>query len=282
MLSDNTIEGLKNVFKISFIQLGYLIGAFILIGLILEVIEKKNQKYIMNVFGWKGIIFTGIIGTPVHELGHAIMCIPFRHKIEDIRLFRPISGKKDGTLGYVNHSFNSKDMFQKIGNFYIAVAPIILGTMLLILNTKLLVPNIFTIILNSVNDNLTVNNITMTNVLTTIYETFKILMSNIFTSNNLTKLNFWIFLFICMSISTHISLSTADMKGALSGIISFVFVVVVINLISFACNVNLNNYISYLAKYNVYQTLFLAVSIFFSLITLSITFIIYNIKKFIL
>lgn len=63
-----------------------------------------------------------VIGTPIHELSHAIACIIFKHKIEDFCFF---TVKNKGHLGYIKHSYNSKSIYQLTGCFFIALAPLI-------------------------------------------------------------------------------------------------------------------------------------------------------------
>ena len=62
----------------------------------------------------------------------------FGHKVTEIKLFQINSA--DGTLGYVNHSYNPKNIYHKIGNFFIGVAPIIVISAVLYLLAWWLLP----------------------------------------------------------------------------------------------------------------------------------------------
>ena len=42
---------------------------------------------------------------------------------EEIRLFQP--DLETGVLGYVNHSYNKRNMYKVLGNYFIGVAPIV-------------------------------------------------------------------------------------------------------------------------------------------------------------
>ncbi|MDR3490768.1 MAG: hypothetical protein P4M12_01845 [Gammaproteobacteria bacterium] len=66
------------------------------------LIERKANRYFFAAYGMKGILATAWLGTPIHELGHALMCLIFAHKIKDIKLLT--LNQADGTLGYVSHS----------------------------------------------------------------------------------------------------------------------------------------------------------------------------------
>lgn len=76
----------------------------------------------------------GFIGVSVHEFSHYIFCILFKHKITDVKFFKP--NWDTGVLGYVNHSYNTKSLFQSIGQVFISIAPMIVGSSLIILLSK--------------------------------------------------------------------------------------------------------------------------------------------------
>ncbi len=85
-------------------QILFTIGIIYLFGWLISLCNKFFYKN-LGSFGTVACYITGFIGTPVHECSHALMCLLFGHKINEIKLFQ-ISN--DGTLGYVNHSFNKK------------------------------------------------------------------------------------------------------------------------------------------------------------------------------
>lgn len=70
----------------------------------------------------------GAIGVPAHELGHAFMCVLFGHRVTAINLFSPEG--PSGVLGYVSHSWNTRSPYQRIGCFFIGIAPLPINTAL--------------------------------------------------------------------------------------------------------------------------------------------------------
>ena len=62
----------------------------------------------------------------------------FKHKINDIKLFNT----KSDTIGYVLHSYDSRSWYQQMGNFFIGVGPIIIGTLIVYLLFILLAPEL--------------------------------------------------------------------------------------------------------------------------------------------
>ena len=135
-----------NIFSAFLMQLIFTVGIIVLFGLIVAMLNKMFYRNLAS-FGMAPCYITGFIGTPIHELSHALFCLIFGHKIHEIKLFQ-IGG--DGTLGYVNHSYNPKNIYHKIGNFFIGVAPIIGVSLAFYLLNLWLVPDMAHQIANSV------------------------------------------------------------------------------------------------------------------------------------
>ncbi|MEZ8733733.1 hypothetical protein [Vibrio sp. 10N.239.312.D08] len=70
------------------------------------------------------VIALGSIGTPIHEIGHAITAVLFGHKVLKVELFNP---KPNGQLGVVHHSYDPSKFYHRIGCFFIGIAPIFSG-----------------------------------------------------------------------------------------------------------------------------------------------------------
>ena len=94
-------------------QLFSLIGVIIVIGFLLGYLESLTRMYWSRAFGRKGFLLTAWIGVPIHELGHAIMCVLFRHKIVAMQFFP--TDTSQGALGYVQHQYNQKVCINELG-----------------------------------------------------------------------------------------------------------------------------------------------------------------------
>jgi len=251
------------VFRLSLFETFYVTGSLILVGMILGLLENRANFYIQKTFGRKGILVTAWIGTPIHELGHLLMCYVFRHKITKLKLFS--RKEKDGTLGYVNHSWNSKSLYQNIGNFFIGMGPIFSGTAALIIGMHLLLPDSFA----RVADYLTLESSQPDQyILTKIFTLTAGLFQSIFSVENLLSLNFWIYFALAIAISSHIALSKEDLKGAGRGFITILFFILLINLIALIFNADFSGLFTEILALNVYLVAFSMISIVFSLIRL--------------
>ena len=266
---------LVEAIKLSILEMICLVGLLIGIGLVLGLMERKANSYFFAAFGYKGILTTAWIGTPVHEMGHALMCLIFGHKIMDMRLL--MINRADGTLGYVSHSYNQRSVYQTVGNFFIGIAPIISGIGALFLSLYYLLPNSFKVFGVYLQEGAMTNPFDVTFV-KEFTSASLVLIHSIFTLSNLFNPYFWIFLLIAISVSSHMALSGADIKGATHGLVSLYFVLFILTMIGNFMRVNAYSFISQVARYNAYMLAFSALALIFSLFTLGLSFIVYRIK----
>src|SRR3989339_282782 len=136
IIANYVIETLIN----SVVAVAAFVGILIVAGMILGILKNINYTYIYQTVGLPGVYVTSVVGTPIHELGHAVMCLIFDHKITDIKL---LQFNDEQSLGYVAHAYNRRSLYQNIGNFFIGIGPIISGTISIILLLWLLLPSEF-------------------------------------------------------------------------------------------------------------------------------------------
>ncbi|MCQ1536130.1 hypothetical protein FTO70_10650 [Methanosarcina sp. KYL-1] len=254
---------LLTILKLSLFETFYVTGLLILIGLVLGIIGNRANFYIQRVFGWKGIMLTAWIGTPVHELGHLLMCILFRHKIQDFKLVDLKA--RNGVLGSVQHTWNRKSLYQNIGNFFIGMGPIFSGTAALVLGMYLLLPDSFARFGNYLTlDTGQLDSGTLVNIFVLTGELF----ASIFSAENVASLNFWIYFALAIGISSHIALSKEDLKGASRGLVTIFTLIFLINLVALVLNADLSGFFMEILALNVYLLAFSMVSIVFSSIRL--------------
>lgn len=254
------MEILKTLLLRPLIVMVCLTGMIILIGFILGILRDNSLRNFRRSFGSNAVMITGFIGVPIHELSHAIAALIFRHSITEMKLLQ--KPDESGTLGYVKHSYNPKSIYQQVGNFFIGIAPILGGIICLIVLMKILLPNSYGEFIKISNSNLNINNLNIS-IAEGILDSYYKLIKTIFTYSNLKNPSFFLFLFLSICISSHISLSRADINGASKGLGVIFLVIFVFNMFG------LTNYISLvdIIKYNVVLTGFLIVALIFSMIT---------------
>lgn len=198
------------------LQIVFTVGLIVLFGFLIAQCNKRFYANFGN-YGRAVCYITGAIGTPVHECAHALFCLIFGHKITEIKLFQINSA--DGTLGYVNHSYNPQNIYQKIGNFFIGVAPIIVISEVLYLLAWLLMPNFVADISGGMQVNDFIGNIgkVFTDLFCVIEAFFLYCLD----------WQWWIFVIVGTFLALHMTLSKADIKGALSGIVLLLSLVLI-------------------------------------------------------
>ena len=271
MRTENFIKTLQDIiyfiaiiFSKTFLDLFRLFGNIIIFGFILYVLSSMTRRIFAKTLGAKTELYiTGWIGTPIHELSHALFCIIFNHKINDIKLFTT----KSDTIGYVLHSYDSRSWYQQIGNFFIGVGPIIIGTLIVYFLFLLLAPelkeNIFSVkidydksagILNMIYSGIS-------NIFISILNIFSNIIKNVLVSQSYKKISFWIFIYLSISIASHMELSPADISHAWKGMLVIFAVSLIINTLLFIIetifNFKMPEYISlFLDKtLNIYSSL---------------------------
>ena len=191
-------------------QVVAIFGVIIVFGFLIALC---NKLFYLNT-GSLGIAvcyLTGFIGTPIHELSHALFCVIFGHKIHEIKLFQ--ISPEDGTLGYVRHSYSPKNIYQRVGCFFIGVAPILVISVLLFWLSKWLMPGLASMVFNGSSG---------------IYENFGIGAFKTVGHNLIEMLKYyynspqtagwWVFLILSAFLALHMTLSGADIKNAWKGL----------------------------------------------------------------
>lgn len=192
------------------------IALFLILILTLFILQRLVFLLSAKMMGGKAIYTSAWIGTPIHECSHALFCFVFGHKIQWIVLFNP---DKRGTLGYVTHSYNNRNLWQVMGNFFIGIAPLFGGLLGLYLVTWFLIDdalNLFHLLQFSAFNNLATVQLSQ---LTTLNSQIIHFIENAYLVSPI-KVIIWAYL--CAAISLHLSPSKEDLKGAWVGFIIFI------------------------------------------------------------
>ncbi len=207
------------------------LGTVTLCGLAVELcsrafirLSKKNSDAVFDV--------TAVIGTPVHELGHAAMCLLFAHRIVKVKLWSPRA--KNGVYGYVEHSYNRKNPWAVLGNLLIGTGPIFSGLLVIALTLHLCFAPEWEAYLASTN---TLISSADTSVGTLISGIFSLLFSlpQAIVAHPLRSI---LGLAVMLSVSLHVSLSWQDIRSALSAIPLYVLTVLLFGGITYLAGVS--------------------------------------------
>lgn len=194
----------------------------VMLAIIIHFLEKLIQNRLASRFGWSSILATGWIGTPIHEFSHVVMCWIFNHRIDAVALFKP--DRKSGRLGYVQHSCKRNNWYQQVGNVFIAIAPLIGGSICLLITLWIFYPAIaqsltdMPVFVHGADR--------MQSQLSLFYRQ----LSDSVQQMSLTSPRFWLFAYLVLCIGSHMAPSRSDYAGAGLGSLFLLCAVTVFSL----------------------------------------------------
>ncbi|MEQ1505460.1 MAG: hypothetical protein ABMB14_24725 [Myxococcota bacterium] len=112
-------------------HLAMVLGPLVVAAAVLHQLNVVTTRVLGETFGPRAVVwFTGWLGTPVHELSHAAACVVFRHRIEELVLFRP--DPATGVVGYVRYRWSPRNPWALLGHGLVGVAPLFGGAAVLV------------------------------------------------------------------------------------------------------------------------------------------------------
>jgi len=238
---------IKELVVATFSQMASLFAGVFFFGLLIHFISQLTFKSLERSFGRTGTYLVAWLGTPIHELGHALFCVIFMHKIVEIEFFKP--DPLTGTLGYVYHKWNRSNPWQVLGNFFIGIGPVILGCVVLFATFYFLIPNSYQVW------DYIIARVKEIDGSYSVGSYFEILGGSsfamtklIFTISNLTSWSFWIFCYLSICVASNIRLSLSDVKGALSGFGCIVLPFLLINFLALIIDLSSVKFFPFIAS----------------------------------
>ena len=222
---DGVLSALANLF----VQIVFTAG---IVGLCGMFISFCNRCFYDCLGGTAFFIvrLSGIIGTPVHELSHALMCLLFGHRITKVQVFN--LKKRARTLGFVEHTYNPKNLWARLGNLFIGIGPIFSGLGVIILMLWLCFRSQCNDYLAS-SETLVASGADVSEI---FKEVFALLTSlpSAFADNTIPAI---LAMVVILPVSLHVSLSAADVKGSLGAFPIYALLALVFSAITFLAGV---------------------------------------------
>jgi len=206
-------EGFGAVMLESLKLLLILLAPFVAFAIVIHWFEGITQRRLAERFGWKSVLWTGWLGTPIHELSHAFMCRVFQHRVDEIALFEP--DRESGRLGYVKHSFQTGNWYQELGNLFIGIAPLLGGSIVLAILLWLFYPEAAHSAIESTRAE---DGLGAMEKMVTIVTA---LVGSIVSIGNLATIRFWTFIYLVLCVGSHMAPSGSDYRGASRGVYVF-------------------------------------------------------------
>ena len=208
--------------------LWYTLGSVVVCGLCVSLFRTLFVYLMGNGAGRGVVMVTSILGTPVHELGHAAMCLIFGHRITAMSLWQPTS--RDDRLGYVTHAYNPRNIYHIFGNLFIGIGPIFSGLGVLTLALWLGFPHTFSAYMITASDMAAAGDGFFALLLEGLTMLPRMLEELVFG----TSTPLWgriIALVVILAVAQHISLSPEDIKGALTAIPLYLGLILILSVV---------------------------------------------------
>lgn len=199
---------------------GLTLGVMVVCGLVAWA-ARKTFMYFVGDSAKIVLYASSIVGTPVHEFGHALMCIPFAHRITDMKLLQFPKGRSR-TLGYVEHSYNRKNPWAVFGDLFISFGPIFSGLGVMVLVLTLCFPSQWNAYLDS--SRMMVESGASFQEMSSVAFT---LLFSLFDRFQEDAVRSTIGMIIILSVSQHITLSLADLKGCFKALLMYAGIVAI-------------------------------------------------------
>ncbi len=179
---------------------------------LLYFLGKFINYRLYRSFGWSGVLATAWIGTPVHEYSHYLACVLARHKIVDFALFKPDS--RNLSLGWVDHAYDPKSWYQRIpGNFLISLAPFVGGSLVIYFVSWKFYPQLL-----QTEPQKFVNPLETLGILHLFYSSLLDstgrFVSELVRAAETMDFEFFFYLYVLLSVGSHLSPSPSDMRTA--------------------------------------------------------------------
>jgi hypothetical protein len=214
---DVLLDGLAAAGRQALVLFGPLAAA----AALLHLLERLLAARLQSRFGWRGVLLTGWLGVPVHELSHAAACLLFGHRVEKLSLFAP--DPRTGQLGAVQHAWDRRSLYQQAGRFFVGVAPLAGGALVLLLLTRLLGPALSPAASVPEGDLLSAARAAADHA----GRLLGALASPDLAGRGLT----WLYLYLCLCVGAHMAPSSTDLRGSLPGLLLLLALLLAGNLL---------------------------------------------------
>ncbi len=247
--------------------LGLTLGVMVVCGLV-AWIARQIFMYFVGDSATLVLYASSVVGTPVHELGHALMCIPFAHRITDMKLLLPPS-RRSKTLGYVQHTYNRKNLWAVFGDLFISFGPIFSGLGVMILVLTLCFPTQWNAYLDS-SRAMVAAGVGVREMLSGGVS----LLFSLFEGIKGDAVRSVVGLLIILSVSQHITLSFADLKGCFKALLIYTGVLAIFAGVTMPFGLQ-GDIVSALMRFNLPVLSIFCVTIAFSLVWVFIALLVY-------
>ncbi|AKP68358.1 membrane protein [Companilactobacillus ginsenosidimutans] len=229
-------------------------------ALIASWLGHVSKSMLVSDLGPNSQLAVGGLGVAIHEFGHASFAFLFGHRVTHMQLLN-FHYAESGTLGSVEHTWNDHNVYQRLGNFFIGLAPYYMCSIALYLLQKVLLHNTlnFASVLKTTGD-------FEFNSLSTIVSAVISNFTNVF-SNASWPMIILYFVLSVMIASTGYDLSSEDLSTVTKGVTPWMIVLAIVSIVMVFLNLKAQM-VSLISVVIVFSLLFLVQALIYILISM--------------
>ena len=111
-------------------QCALVLGPPLLLAAVMQPVALRSEQWTRRLVGERAHwVAAGWLSTALHEGGHAALALLFGHRVTRVKWFD--FAAEDGALGQVDHEFAPTSFYQRVGRFFIGIAPIVLAALVI-------------------------------------------------------------------------------------------------------------------------------------------------------
>lgn len=244
-------------------QFMILFGPLLILSFLLNALARSIGRTCLGLLKpTLFLILLGWLGTTVHELGHVIFALLFFRKIRDVKWFS--LDPWDPNPGYVRYA-REGNLLQKFGDFFIGLGPLLVGAVVIYIAAwGLLGSGTFAGMDQTplTGDTFTLRTVGL--LIQRIFNSAGAALRGVFTGASHTPAAVFAFLYITLSISSAMTLSSADIVIVRNGFAVSLILIFLFNLVTFWSGNYIDLLIGWIAPY---YDMFYSVLIFGLIIT---------------
>ncbi|HEU5103585.1 MAG TPA: hypothetical protein VFU22_31430 [Roseiflexaceae bacterium] len=217
---------LLNVGVVTLVQLFALGGPALLLIYVLSLLSAYVERFARTALGSTlyQLLF-GWVGTAVHETGHLLAALLF---LQPVKAFRPFTfNSKARIQGIVVTQPNYGNLYQYIGMFFIGIAPVLFGALVIFLASYVLFHDQINEIWRGIDRSRELDR----PVISSIVSSGLSFLAIIFNPRNWLNWRLYLFLYIAFAVGSSIHLSGVDIANAKRGCLPMIVILFLFNTV---------------------------------------------------
>jgi hypothetical protein len=217
---------LLNVAGVTLMQLFALGGPGLLLIAVLSWLSGNVAILASHAFGRATYYFLfGWLGTLIHEIAHAVAALLFGHQIASFYGFTLNPNAR--VQGSVNTRYHAGNLYQYIGRFFIGIAPVVFGPLVIYLALYMLFHAQMPEMWRAIDRRNAIYGPSVSNILSAGLA----FLGFVFSPRHLLDWRLYVFLYIAFSVGSSIRLSDADVSAASPGCLTFIVLLFLFNTV---------------------------------------------------